>query len=129
MYLAALTGSLQGGEKKKIKKEKSNEVYECFYKVFFSLQISAITGETLCSWYLDLPFPLWLCRECQAISADVQCKAVKTNRSRLVGLLTRLFSANHFVFSYISTKELPFPILLFVHALIKENSVCKGTFF
>lgn len=116
--------------KKKERKEKSSEVYECFYKLLFSLlQISGLSGEALCGWYLDLPFSPRLCREYQAISTDVQSKAVKTNRSRLVGLLTRLFRANHSVCPYISTKQLPFSILLFVHALIKDNSVCKGTFY
>lgn len=117
-------------KKEERKKEKSRKVYECFYKLLFSLlQISGIAGKALCSWYLDLPFTLRLCRECQTISTDVQSKAVKTNRSRLVGLMTRLFRAHHFVCPYISTKQLPFCILLFVHVLIKKNSVCKGTFY
>lgn len=131
-YLAALTGSLGGGggEGGKKEKEKASEIDECIYRLLFSLlQISGIAGEALCGWYLDLPFAPRLCRECQAISTDVQSKAVKTNCSRLVGLLTRLFSSNHFVCPYISTKQLLLSILLFVHALIKENSVCKGTFY
>lgn len=128
MYLAALTGSLQGEEKKKRKEEKSSEVYECFYKLLFSLlQISGIAGEALCGWYLDLPFALRLCRECQAISTDVQSKAVKTNCSRLVGLLTRLFSANHFVCPYISTNY-PFPFFYLCMHLSRKTVFARGQF-